>query len=512
MSNDHIDPEPPPGYLLEDRISAGGSAVVHRARSRRFRDPVALKIWHEPLDAVGRERFLREIGVLRALAGDPHVIQILDAGAPPDRPAWLAMELCDESLADRMRRGPVPAGEAFALADDMLAGLAALHANGHLHRDIKPENVLLEDGVAKLGDLGITAPVTALTEHHLAGTGPYLAPELATGQPTVRTDLYAAALVLDQLFEPLGLDAVTRLLTRASSSRPADRPAGAGELRAALAALDPHPRAPAPETPAPESPATERPASESPATNSPASETPPAHERGRRLSPRLAVTIGAVLVLTTVGGWRLMPALQATADPVTPPASAPSGATISTTSAATSASPAIAPATGTSPALSTPPTGSTTSPATPPAGSRPTPAPAPVTASAGPKARPATTKPTSRASTAAVKAPDGSDCFDTAVSGSFDLEQDTMIAGGPNYTSAACHDIHIKLTSATYRTYARSCTETADGGSIVGCSTWILLSYADTWDTLSTGVAGGSRWQLQMRAEDAETVEFQYTE
>jgi hypothetical protein len=126
-----------------------------------------------------------------------------------------------------------------------------------------------------------------------------------------------------------------------------------------------------------------------------------------------------------------------------------------------------------------------------------------------------TTKPTPRASTAATAKPpakDGSACFATAVSGGFDLEQDTVIAGGPNYTSAACRDIHIKLTSATYRTYARSCTETADGGSIVGCSSWILLSYPDTWDTMSTGVAAGTRWQLQIRAEDAETIEFQYTE
>lgn len=507
----------PPGYQLADRISAGGSAIVYRARSRRFRDPVALKIWHEPLDAVARERFLREIGVLRALAGDPHVVQILDAGAPPDRPAWLAMELCDESLADRVRRGPVPAAEAFGLAGDLLAGLAALHAGGHLHRDIKPENVLLKDGTAKLGDLGITTPVTALTEHNLAGTGPYLAPELATGQPTVRTDLYAAALVLDRLFEPLELDAVTRLLTRASSSRPTDRPAGADEFRAALAALHPDPSAP---------PLTHSPPTQNPPTQGPPTQGPPTQERSRRLSPRVAVTAGVVVVLlTALGGWRLMPALDAAAAPAasdtsdtsdtsgaTTPSPATAGTATGTPTVSAAASPPAIPSAGTMPGSVI----GTSAPAAP-LDSRPTPTTAVITATAGPTAAPATRKPTLRVSPAAtlaatVKAPDGSACFGTAVTGGFDLAGDTVIAGGPNYTTAKCRDIHIKLTSATYRTYARSCTETSDGGSIVGCSGWILLSYPDTWDTMSTGVADGTRWQLQMRAEDAETVEFQYTE
>jgi hypothetical protein len=109
-------------------------------------------------------------------------------------------------------------------------------------------------------------------------------------------------------------------------------------------------------------------------------------------------------------------------------------------------------------------------------------------------------------------AADGSACFATAIHGGFDLgDNESHNAGGPNFTSSACNDIHVKLTSARYRTYARSCLEVADGSSITSCSSWILLSYPDTWDTLSVDVPAGSRWQIQMYALSAETVAFSYT-
>jgi hypothetical protein len=39
----------------------------------------------------------------------------------------------------------------------------------------------------------------------------------------------------------------------------------------------------------------------------------------------------------------------------------------------------------------------------------------------------------------------------------------------------------------------------------------VLLSYPNTWDTLSTSVPAGTRWQLQMYGEAAEQVAFSYT-
>ncbi|GAB7193596.1 hypothetical protein NUM3379_43060 [Kineococcus sp. NUM-3379] len=103
-------------------------------------------------------------------------------------------------------------------------------------------------------------------------------------------------------------------------------------------------------------------------------------------------------------------------------------------------------------------------------------------------------------------------CYDTAIPGRLELGSDQQVnAGGPNFTDGACDAIHLKLTSARYRTYARACLESADGSELTSCGEWVYLSYPDTWDTLMTGVPGGSRWQLQMYSLGPETAEFSFT-
>jgi hypothetical protein len=143
-------------------------------------------------------------------------------------------------------------------------------------------------------------------------------------------------------------------------------------------------------------------------------------------------------------------------------------------------------------------------------------APAAQAAPAAPAAAPAQAKAASDPAPPAPKPPvnhsDGTACYATAIPGGLVLgDNQQHNAGGPNFTSSACGAIHIKLTSAVYRTHARSCLETASGSAITSCSSWILLSYPDTWDTLSRNVPSGSRWQIQMYAEGPERVSFSYT-
>jgi serine/threonine protein kinase len=89
---------------------------------------VALKLWRTVLDDQARARFRRETDVLRQLEGHPNILGMKRAEAPIDAPAWMTTELCEQSLADLLRRGPVALADAFAIADDVLCGLAAVHA------------------------------------------------------------------------------------------------------------------------------------------------------------------------------------------------------------------------------------------------------------------------------------------------------------------------------------------------------------------------------------------------
>jgi Tol biopolymer transport system component len=132
--------------------------------------------------------------------------------------AYLVMErLTGETLAERLRRGPLPGSEAVALGIQLASALAAAHARGIVHRDLKPGNVMLTRAGAKLLDFGLarsedavapadlervaetlpTAESPLTREGALAGTWPYLSPEQLLGRPAdARSDVFALGCVL----------------------------------------------------------------------------------------------------------------------------------------------------------------------------------------------------------------------------------------------------------------------------------------------------------------------------
>ena len=248
--------------------------TVWRAHDQQLDRDVALKILEPSLagDPVLARRFDREARALAAVAS-PHVVAIHDVVARPGADPFIVMEFCpDGSLGDRLdQAGRLPVDEALPLLADAADGLEALHARGILHRDVTPRNVLLAEGRAKLGDLGVaregtpgerlprpdlTAPGTTV------GTLAYLAPELLEGVPASRaSDVYGlgavayrtltgalphaagsiAELVLDgrRPVEPLASrapgvgPALGTLVARALDARPDARPSAA-ELAAGL--------------------------------------------------------------------------------------------------------------------------------------------------------------------------------------------------------------------------------------------------------------------------------------
>ena len=127
------------------------------------------------------------------------------------------MEFLDgKSLEDVIEReGAVELHRALNIANQMALALEAAHDQGVMHGDVKPANLLVAmDGLLKVTDFGIAtlvrrpwsrqpAPDEAVSPPQLAGavvgTPEYMAPELLLGNPpSVRTDLYAAGMVLHE--------------------------------------------------------------------------------------------------------------------------------------------------------------------------------------------------------------------------------------------------------------------------------------------------------------------------
>ena len=118
--------------------------------------------------------------------------------------------------------------------------------------------------------------------------------------------------------------------------------------------------------------------------------------------------------------------------------------------------------------------------------------------------------PTASAAPLATAAAPAKDCADTAIHGRLGLGINKQVnAGGPNFVSGVCKDINIKMTTnARFRTHARACLEPSSGG--LDCGKWVLLEF-NRWQILRPDVKGGTRWQIQMYADSADTINFDYT-
>ncbi|WP_410810998.1 Stk1 family PASTA domain-containing Ser/Thr kinase [Micromonospora sp. 067-2] len=209
-------------YRIRGRVARGGMATVYTATDERLERTVAVKIIHPTQAPEARARianfvtrFTDEAKTIARLT-HPNVVAVYDQGTHAGLP-YLVMEYVRgrtlrDVLAERRRLDP---DEVLAIAEQMLAAIAAAHRAGLVHRDVKPENVLvaeaptggvanLVDSVVKVADFGLARAVEASADdeqgNQLMATVAYVAPELVTeGRADPRTDVYSAGIVLFEM-------------------------------------------------------------------------------------------------------------------------------------------------------------------------------------------------------------------------------------------------------------------------------------------------------------------------
>jgi hypothetical protein len=203
-----VEPEPSsllPGYRDLEEIGGGGFATVYRAIEIETGRPVALKILKiDTIHAQLTETFRQEIQALARVSNHPHIVTLYRPTQTPDGRPVLVLELCQESLAQQMRRsGPLDPSLVTSVGVKISGALETAHRHGFLHRDMKPQNILVTlFGEPALADFGVAALQASaqMTAGVFGFTTLHAAPEMLEGHHlSPATDVYGLASTMYQL-------------------------------------------------------------------------------------------------------------------------------------------------------------------------------------------------------------------------------------------------------------------------------------------------------------------------
>ena len=201
-------------YRIVSELGRGGMGEVYRAKDQKLGRDVAIKMLPPEFaqDASRIARFRREAKVLASLS-HPNIAAIHGL-EECNETNFLVLELVEgETLAEQLKRGPIPVEECLKLAIQVAEALEAAHQKGVIHRDMKPANIMItERGLVKVLDFGLAKPAAAVDATGetatlpqtgvgaVVGTMGYMSPEQLRGLPVDhRTDLFSFGAVIYEM-------------------------------------------------------------------------------------------------------------------------------------------------------------------------------------------------------------------------------------------------------------------------------------------------------------------------
>lgn len=192
------DARPIDGFTIRRGIHRGGFGEVYYAVSDAGKE-VALKLLTHDLDT--ELRGIRQCLNLK----HPNLVTIFDVRTDLDGDHWVVMEYVNGSNLEEVLMA-FPQGLPLAEVRDWLRGIVAgveyLHDRGLIHRDLKPANIYRENGVVKIGDVGLSKRFDGERRHQHTesiGTVYYMAPEITRGKYGPQVDVYSLGIVLFEM-------------------------------------------------------------------------------------------------------------------------------------------------------------------------------------------------------------------------------------------------------------------------------------------------------------------------
>ncbi len=222
-------------YELDCEIGRGGMGIVYRAKDRRLKRQVAIKLLPPELAFRSdiKSRFLREAETAAQLS-HPNIVPIYTVDEQEQLVFFVMAYVSGDNLAKRLHeRGVLTTDETRKVLREVADALAYAHDRGVVHRDIKPDNILLDatSGRPMVTDFGIARAMDSTGDSRLTATGmaigtpAYMSPEQAAGDRAIdgRSDLYSLGILGYQMLTgepPFTATSTPAMLVKHISERP----------------------------------------------------------------------------------------------------------------------------------------------------------------------------------------------------------------------------------------------------------------------------------------------------
>src|SRR3954447_6606707 len=222
-------------YELDCEIGRGGMGIVYRAKDKRLKRQVAIKLLPPELAFRSdiKSRFLREAETAAQLS-HPNIVPIYTVDEQEQLVFFVMAYINGDNLAKRLHeRGVLTTDETRRVLREVADALAYAHDRGVVHRDIKPDNILLDaaSGRPMVTDFGIARAMDATGDSRLTATGmaigtpAYMSPEQAAGDRAIdgRSDLYSLGILGYQMLSgepPFTATSTPAMLVKHISERP----------------------------------------------------------------------------------------------------------------------------------------------------------------------------------------------------------------------------------------------------------------------------------------------------